>query len=433
MREKIVEDVPVYNPIISNPSWLPAGGFGAASSDPKDFNVSEEDTLLEEDPNKGKKGFHFDAASGKWVPDTLASEEDPNKGKAGFHLDPATGKWVPDVSGGSKKVFKSTYTDPKTGDIIDIYDNGDGTTSETVRKKGTLVQDAEAAADAAKTAQTAARQSAYDLLYEEFDKYGLGALVESIKDLIMSGVPKSEYTMRLRGSKIYEKRFAGNAARVAKGLRALSEAAYIDLEDQYQNVMRNYGLPATYWEKDAIGTQKGFIDLIANDVSSTELEKRIQTATDFIDKGPKAYVDAIKQFYPEISRGDLLSYVLDPENALPKIQSKIGAAKIGGEYLNAGLTADQKRAEELQRYGVTAEAARQGAQTVKDIAPRGSELAAIYKQSPYGQSDVEEEVYGLGKANEAKKKREKLLSLENASFSGQAGRGAIARDSAGLY
>ena len=331
------------------------------------------------------------------------------------------------------KKLVSTYTDPQTGDIVDVYDNGDGTTSTSVRQKGTAAVDAAAINAASAAEKQGQRQSAYDLLYEEFNKYGLGGLVNDIKGLIMSGAPKSEYTIRLRESDTYKKRFAGNAARVAKGLQALDEAAYVDLEDQYQNVMRNYGLPADYWQKDSLGTQKGFTDLIANDVSSTELEKRVLTAQDFMDKGPKAYVDAIKKFYPEIDRGDLLAYVLDPNNALPKIQAKIGAAKIGGEYLNAGLTADQKRAEELQRLGVTGEAARQGAQFVKETAPLGSQYAAMYGLEPYGQAEAEEEVYGLGKAAEAKKKREKIVGAVTADFSGKSGVGVLDANRSGGY
>lgn len=340
---------------------------------------------------------------------------------------------VPEKKTVVNKKLVSTYTDPQSGDIVDVYDNGDGTTSETVRKKGTSAVDA-AAINAASVASTqAGRQSAYDLLYEEFNKYGLGQLVNDIKGLIISGAPKAEYTMRLRESDTYKKRFAANASRVANGLRALDEATYVGMEDQYQNIMRNYGLPADYWQKDSLGTQKGFIDLIANDVSATELEKRVITAQDFMDKGPKAYVDAIKKFYPEIDRGDLLAYVLDGKNALPKIQAKIGAAKIGGEYLNAGLSADQQRAEELQRLGVTAEEARKGAQTVKEIAPLGGQYAAMYGLGDYGQADVEEEAYGLGKAAEAKKKREKIVGAVTADFSGRSGVGILDANRSGQY
>lgn len=364
--------------------------------------------------------------------------------ETGNKIDPNTGMIIVPPNPASKvppvppkptinKKLISTYTDPQSGDIIDVYDNGDGTTSTSVRAKGTAAIDAANAAAAAVAAKKERGQSAYDILYSKFAQYGLGSLVEPLKNLITSGAGEAELTLALRDTDAYKKRFAGNEARIQKGLRALDEATYVGLEDQYQNVMRNYGLPATYWEKDDMGTQKGFTDLIANDVSSTELERRIQGATDFLEKGPKAYVDAIKQFYPEVQRGDLLAYVLDPKNALTTIQTKIGAAKIGGEYLNAGLTADKQRAEELQRYGVTAEQARQGAQTVKEVALPGSQLAEMYKLGPYGQSDVEAEAYGLGNAAEAKKKREKIVGTVTADFSGQSGRGAIARDRAGLY
>ena len=59
-------------------------------------------------------------------------------------------------------------------------------------------------------------------------------------------------------------------------------------------------------------------------------------------------------------------------------------------------------------------------------------LSEIYQTGPYGQAQVEEEVYGLAGANEAKKLREKITQLEKASFSGGAGtaQGAFGRDRA---
>jgi hypothetical protein len=342
-----------------------------------------------------------------------------------------TGEFIPEEDKGTKATIVSTYTDPNTGDIIALYSDG----SRNVLSKGTKNLETQIAADTLATEKKAERQSAYDLLYSQFKLYGLESLVDPLKGLITSGASPAEFTIKLRESDAYKKRFAGNAARIKKGLRALGEDEYLALEDQYQNVMRNYGLPASYYERDALGTQQGFTNLIAGNVSAAELENRVQQATDIIDKGPKEYMDAIRQFYPDIERGDLLAYVLDPEKALTKIQSKLGAAKIGGEYLRAGLTANADRAEYLQREGVTAETARQGAQTVVSAAPRGSQLASIYQTDPYGQAQVEEEVYGLTKANEAKKLREKITGLEKASFGGGTGitSGALTRDRAGGY
>jgi len=65
------------------------------------------------------------------------------------------------------------------------------------------------------------------------------------------------------------------------------------------------------------------------------------------------------------------------------------------------------------------------------MAPRGGQLASIYKEDPYTQQTAETEVFNLAGSAEAKRKREKLTSLETAAFSGQAGRGVLARDRAG--
>lgn len=283
-----------------------------------------------------------------------------------------------------------------------------------------------------------ARQSAYDLLYSQFKQYGLESLVEGIKDLIQKDVSPSQFTIELRNSPAYLKRFAANAARVKAGYKALDEGTYLALEDSYQNLMRNYGLPASYWEKGELGVQPGFEKLIAGNVDPVELEQRLVQAVDQIEKGPKEYMDAIKQFYPEISRSDLLSYVLDPENALKTIQSKVKAAQIGGEYLRAGLGTDVTRASELATQGVTADIARASIPTIMETAKRGGELAGFYGNAGlglYDQATAEEEIYNLGKAAEAKKKREKLVGLEQASFAGQYGgaQGALDRGRSGAY
>jgi hypothetical protein len=126
--------------------------------------------------------------------------------------------------------------------------------------------------------QQQARKSAYDLLVEEFTRYGLGSLVEPLKGLVMDNVSPSEFSLRLQQTDAYKKRFAANADRIAKGLTALKPAEYLAMEDSYQNIMRNYGLPASYYSKDSLGTQAGFNQLLANDVSATELEDRVMTA-----------------------------------------------------------------------------------------------------------------------------------------------------------
>jgi len=144
-------------------------------------------------------------------------------------------------------------------------------------------------------------QSAYTLLFEQFNQYGLGALVAPLEGFIVEGLSPAEFTLRLRDTDAYKKRFAANQSRTQRGLRALSEAEYIGLEDQYQNVMRNYGLPASYYSRGDMGRQEGFEKFIGGDVSAAELEDRIITAQSRVLNAAPQVAQSLRQFYPEIT------------------------------------------------------------------------------------------------------------------------------------
>jgi hypothetical protein len=278
-------------------------------------------------------------------------------------------------------------------------------------------------------------QSAYDLLLTQFAQYGMGSLVEPLKQFIQQGISASEFTLRLRDTDAYKKRFAANASRIAKGLSALNEAEYIGLEDQYQNIMRQYGLPASYYTRGDMGRQEGFEKFLANDVSAAELEDRVMTAQSRVTNANPEVLAALKQFYPGIADGDILAYTLDPEKALTDIKRKVTAAEIGGAAMQRGLGTSMTRAEELGAAGITKQQAQQGYGTIAGGLQRGSQLAAIYGESPYTQTTAESEIFDLAGSTESEKQRKKLTSLERATFSGQSGASssALVRDRAGAY
>ena len=277
--------------------------------------------------------------------------------------------------------------------------------------------------------------SAYNLLLSEFSRYGLEALVTPLRDLVKQGLEGPEFQIALRNTDAYQKRFIANADRIKKGLVALSPAEYIALEDGYQSLMRNYGLPASYYTKDSLGTQAGFNKLIANDVSALELEDRIVTAQKRVLDAAPEVTTALKQFYPDINNGDILAYTLDPEKGLTEIKRKITAAEIGGAALSAGLKTSLTDAEYLRRYGVTAETAKQGYETIGGGLERGRQLASIYQQPDYTQAIAEEEIFNLPGQTEAQQKRKKVIGLEKATFGGQTGvsSGALSQNRAGSY
>jgi hypothetical protein len=241
----------------------------------------------------------------------------------------------------------------------------------------------------------------------------------------------------LRDTDAYKKRFAANQQRINKGLRALSEAEYITLEDQYQNIMRNYGLPANYYTRGDMGRQEGFEKFISGDVSAAELEERIATAQRRVLNAPVEVRNALTQFYGnEISNGDILAYTLDPDKALEDIRRKVTASEIGAGAMQSGLGTTRARAEELGAFGVTGQQARQGFATIAEFLPTAQKLSDIYAKQgmgPFTQTTAEQEVFGTTGAAEAATKRRKLTQLEQAQFAGQVGRAgsALARDRAG--
>jgi hypothetical protein len=330
-----------------------------------------------------------------------------------------------------KPKLLSTYTDPETGDIVDVYDNG----TETIRKKGTVKADAKIAAETTAAARLAERTSAFDILRRGMKENGLEALADAAINAIMNEETEAGRLLALRSSPAYEQRFSANKQRKLKGLAVLDERSYLAMEDQYQELMRQYGLPESYYAKDATGKQVGFEQLIANDVSNLELGDRLMAAQDRVVNANPEVAKALKQFYPDITNGDILAYTLDPKNAIKDIQRKVTAAEIGGAAMQSGLTTNLARAEELQKYGVDKAAATEGYSAIGAGLQRGSELASIYQQDPYNQATAESEVFKLSGAQEARKQRQKVTGLEKAAFGGQSGitSGALARDRAGGY
>lgn len=340
----------------------------------------------------------------------------------------------------------TTATATATSNALMTYKASDGTvfTDQAAYVAYQKMLNDNKAATAATAAENAAnRQSAYDLLYSEFSKYGLGALVQPLQGLIQSGASPAEFSIKLRESEPYKERFKGNAQRIAKGLKAISEAEYIGLEDQYQEILRNAGLPDSYWKQSVdprtgITTQEGFTNFIANDVSAVELEDRVATAQQrLIYANPEVSI-ALKTFYPDITNGDLLAYALDPTKGLEQIKRRITAAEIGSSAVQMGLATNVTDAEYLARYGVTKAAAQQGYRTAAEILPTATKLSDIYSTqvaSPYTQQTAEQEIFNVPGAAEAAAKRKKLTALEQAQFAGRSGmtQGALARERAGNF
>lgn len=279
-------------------------------------------------------------------------------------------------------------------------------------------------------------ESAFNILPTEFRRYGFDdpEFFTQLEALIRRDLSDAETRLEIRKLPAYTRRFGAINKRIAKGLSAISEAEYLQLEDQYANAMRRFGMPAAYYSKQVGRTNPTFESLLEFDVSPVELEERLMLGQKRVMEAAPQVRSAITEFYGDaIKDGDVLAFVLDPKNALEQIRRKVTAAEIGAGASTAGLGVTRQRAEELLGAGVTGETARQGFQAVAEMVPRGGQLAEFYKETPYTQKTAEQEVFNLAGGTEAARQRRRLTGTEKAAFSRRTGafQGTFSRDRAG--
>lgn len=267
------------------------------------------------------------------------------------------------------------------------------------------------AAAAAKAAQE--RQSIITILTDRFSKYNLGSLASKIRDLAIDGATEATITIGLQETDEYKRRFSANQDRMNKGLKVLSPAEYLNLEDGYRQVLRAYGL--SQFDNDTSVKQ-----FISNDVSAAELSDRVVMAVQRVQNADPEIARTLRDYY-NIGTGDMLAYVLDPNQELPKIQRQIAAAEIGTAARRQGLEAGVTVADQLAAQGISQAEAQKGYATIADILPTAEKLSSIYGTSMpgYGQSEAEQEVFNS--LASAQRKRTALSQREIAAFSGSSG------------
>jgi hypothetical protein len=348
-----------------------------------------------------------------------------NTGKTQAQLDVAQGaadtaKMITDLYGSQGITSK---VDPVTGKVITKSSTGAvlgspnqtpiGTPNPVVPKVVPKVE-AKEISDATK--------DAFAMLTDLFNSYGLESLAGEIADYMSKGFTASEALIKLKTnpSGAYATRFAGNFARVNKGLNALSEAAYIDLENSYTNTLKSYGL-SNMLGMDSKSNWKTFANYIANDISALEFKDRIGTVQDRVVNADPATKELFKKWYPSLTDKDLVAYFLNPTETIGKLKEKVTTAEIGAAFMGQNLSTDMTSASDLARYGIDRAGAILGASQIAEVLPEASKLGNIYEEAgiTYSQKTGEEEF--LKSSDEAKRKRTRLASMERGSFSASAG------------
>ena len=300
--------------------------------------------------------------------------------------------------------------DPTESDSGNISEYGTGAPTYTAPTQ----TPAEIATQAETTAAAAERLDAFNTLSQRYAQYGLGGLADVIRKLVIEGASEATITFALQESPEYKERFKANTARLAKGLAVLKPNEYIAVEDSYRQALRAYGL--TQFDNDAYVSK-----FIENDMSPTELNARIQLATDRVMNAAPQVRNTLINFYG-LTDVDLIAYTLDPKGQLPAIEKQISTAEIGAAAARQGFQqVDRGNAEYLRSLGVTQEQAIKGFSDIASILPTATKLTDIYRDGleGYGLEQAQQEVFG--QLASERRKRERLSAAETATFGGKSG------------
>lgn len=254
-------------------------------------------------------------------------------------------------------------------------------------------------------------RDAFLALKTVFKDFGLESLAGKIYDYVKNGYSADTISILLQDTDEYKKRFAANEARRKAGLSVLSPAEYIATENSYRQIMKQSGLPKGFYDSN-----DDFTGFLTGDMSPTELQSRVELATQASVLANSSYKQALQQM--GIGQGEIAAYFLDQGKAMPFIQKAAAQAAIGAEALQRGLQFDQKYAEDLATSGISREQAAQAYARIGDEFSTMSTLGQIYGGG-WSQREAEEDVFRGG--NAASEKRKKLTATERGNFSGSAG------------
>ena len=243
-------------------------------------------------------------------------------------------------------------------------------------------------------------------------------IYDLITSLVITATPAAVIAAEVRKTDQYKVRFAGMAARVSRGRNVITEAEYLDLEDSYRTLLREFGVLGYYGasEDDFRAFSAG---QIGADVSATELSRRLDAGVaQIVDSGAEVQ-DAFEQFYGFRPTEELLLlHALDPDRGLREIENQLQTVFVGAEALRYGLNITRTRSEMLAQSGVSREMARSGFADVARETPQLQTLARLHSVTPLSQTDLED--FFFHEDPKVLQERFKLFETALGEFSGGA-------------
>lgn len=194
---------------------------------------------------------------------------------------------------------------------------------------------------------TASGRDARTIIEDVLKNYGLQGLTNWAWGIITNGGGADEITDTIQDQPLFQAQFPGIIQREKLGLPPISMSDYISLEDSYDQLVTQYGLPRSVLTKDFVG------NLIGQDVSVNELSDRITKGFAAVQAAPASVQQVFAQWFGPRGNAQLASYFLNPKNASDVLEKEAMMANVQGAGISAGVNIGQNRAAQIAQMGDT--------------------------------------------------------------------------------
>jgi hypothetical protein len=265
------------------------------------------------------------------------------------------------------------------------------------------------------------RQTAASFLRGILEQYGMGSLAGQAESLINSwGNNLEVIAEQLRKTPEYRTRFKGLVQLKEKGITDVpNEGAYLQLESQYRDVFRQAGLRDFLGQSGSQAEYDAIANIVANySLSVNEVRSRVMDAQRVAAETPQEVRDALQRFYG-VNSQDLVSYSLDPQRTMTRINEKANAAILGGYAQISGLEIGREAAERVVGLAggedINLEAVQRDVMGAREVRDATRRLAEIERGTL---TDEEALTAQAGVDFEASERIRTLQSRERARFGG---------------
>lgn len=240
--------------------------------------------------------------------------------------------------------------------------------------------------------QRASRVKASDRLAAQVNAWGFPQIATWLNTKIMAGETEEAVFVQMYDQPEYKTRFPGMEGLRKKG-KAITEDAYMKIEDAYTQVARFFDLPAGFYDG-----AEDFGDLIGKQVSAKEYQDRLQAAQDVSKSADPAIRQALTDLY-QVSEGGITAYFANADKALPILQKQAKAAQIRGIARTAKFT---------------------------DLAAAGTAaLESLAGREAYAKLSEAQLAQGFGQADILRQTQQRLAAIEGTTFTEQQALSAV--------